>query len=111
MTSVWIAEVGMARRRRGLYGFKTFSERGAWVEMAGGPSLLIFRYWHDGGCPILAFFARVGTTDVETVRVWGRAAHPFAQNAKGWGTLGANTVKINPESADFRKWGEILSRG
>ena len=35
MTGFWdaIGGGGMGRTRRGLYGFKTFSERGAWVEM------------------------------------------------------------------------------
>src|SRR5205085_2330529 len=39
--------------------------------------------YHERGCPILAFFARVGTPNP-----WSRVcgSHPFAQTAKGWGT-------------------------
>jgi hypothetical protein len=45
------------------------------------------------GCPTLAVLARVGTTDLHfSGFIEVGAAHPFAQDAKGWGTLIGNSA-------------------
>jgi hypothetical protein len=56
----------MGRRRRALYGFKNFAERGAWVEMGG-----IGRCRAAVQCP-------PGTR----LMIWGRAVPPVVTDSK-----------------------------
>jgi len=61
------------------------------------------------GCPTLASFARVGTTNLYRSFRCGVEAddsHPFANNAKGWGTrfiAGAREFKPGPPALFFEK--------
>jgi hypothetical protein len=72
------------------------------------------RHHHERGCPILAHFARVGTSDsCSRVRVLKPievcAAHPFAQTAKGWGTHNGDGPPV--QKAGPPRAGTALTRG
>jgi len=66
----------------------------------------IFRFaWdqHERGCPILAFSARVGTTDLDFWRLADklRSVLPTLSHKTRWGTLSRNATG---KKAAFKGW-------